>query len=163
MFGNYTKYPRTILTNQTAIAVTDWLRGRRNIATASPVFVQICHRTYSAAQYIEGQNDVEETRLYVVGEMPPLQSQMRRNCYRTDDSDYDWHLVAWFRQRTACTEWQEVHPFGSHFILAQWSPLENWAADQCERQRFRRTPMTITNCIGPTDASVNQPTEKEET
>ena len=150
------------MNNQTAISVANWLRGLRNVISAVPVAVQIGHHTYSAGQYTENQNGVEETRLYIVGEMPPFHSQMRRICYRTDDSDYDWHIIAWFRQRTACSEWSEVHPFGSHFILAQWSPVENWAADQCEKRPFRRIPMTITHCDGPTDASVDQPREEEE-
>ena len=126
---------------------------------AVPVSVQIRHRIYPAARYMEDQNGVEETRLYVVGEMPPLHNHMRHICYWTD-SEYAWHLIAWFRQKVACTEWSETHPFGSHFILAEWSPLENWAADQSQKRPYRRIPMTITPCGGPTDASVNQPTEE---
>ena len=143
-----------------AISVAEWLLRRQNVTATTPVTVQIGRRTYPAVRYTESKKGVEETRLYVLGEMPPLHDKMRRLCYRTDDSDYDWHIIAWFRQRTACTEWQEVHPFGSHFILAQWSPVENWAADQCENRPFRRTPMSIRNCIGPTDADVNRPSEE---
>ena len=83
---------------------------------------------------------------------------MPRTCYRTDGSEYAWHLVAWFRERTACTEWREVHPFGSHFVLALWSPLENWAADQTERRPYRRLPMTITE-VGPAP-TITQSTEE---
>jgi hypothetical protein len=148
--------------HQTAISIANWLRGLQNVISAVPVAVQIGHHTYSAGQYTENQNGVEEIRLYIVEEMPPFHNQMRRICYRTDDSGYDWHLIAWFRQKLACTEWQEVHRFGSHFILAQWLPVENWAADQCEKRPFRRIPMTIMHCDGPTDASVDQPHEEEE-
>ncbi len=121
--------------------VATWLMGRQHVASAVSVTVQIGPRTYSAARYTDDRNG--ETRLYVLGEMPPLHNKMRGICYRTHNSEYDWHLVAWFRQNSACTEWSEVHPFGSHFILAQWSPVENWAADQCERKPYRRLPMTI--------------------
>jgi len=144
---------------QTSINVANWLRGLQNVNSATPVFVQIRHRHYPAAKYTEDQNGVEETRLYIVGEMPPFHNRMRRICYRTDDSGCDWHVIAWFEQRSACIEWQEVHRFGSHFILAQWSLIENWAADQCEKRPFHRLSMTITDC-GPTNTDVNQPTEE---
>jgi hypothetical protein len=144
-----------------AVSVANWLLGQQNITAAIPVFVQIGHRTYSAARYTEDRNGVEETRLYIVGEMPPFHNRMRRICYRTDDSGCDWHLIAWFRQKVACTEWSEVHKFGSHFILAQWSPVENWAADQCQKKPYHRITMTITDC-GPSDFSVNQPSEENQ-
>ena len=72
MFGNNTTHPRKIVNNQTAISVANWLRGLRNVISAVPVAVQIGHHTYSAGQYTENQNGVEETRLYIVGEMPPF-------------------------------------------------------------------------------------------
>ena len=86
---------------------------------------------------------------------------MKRICYQTDDTGYDWHLVAWFRQRTTCAEWSEVHPFGTHFILAELSPVENWATDQCEKKPYRRIPMTLT-VLGPTDMDGKQPTEEKQ-
>jgi hypothetical protein len=142
------------------IAVAHWLRSREEITAATLVIVQIGRRAYSAARYTQDQDDVAETRLYVLGELPPLQGRMRRICYRTDDqTEYAWHLVAWFRQRTTCTEWDEVHPFGSHFVLALRSPLENWATDQTARTPYRRIPMTITE-VGPADVEVRQPTEE---
>jgi hypothetical protein len=144
-----------------AVSVAEWLLRRQNVTATTPVTVQIGRRTYPAVRYTETSRGFDETRLYVLGTLPPLHDKMRRLCYRTDDSDYDWHLVAWLRQRTACTEWQEVHPFGSHFILAQWSPVENWAADQCDKRPFRRTAMSITNCVGRTDADVNKPFEEK--
>jgi hypothetical protein len=140
-----------------AIAAAKWLIGRQHVTSAVPVIIQIGRRSYSAARYTENSDGIAKERLYVLGEMPPSHGRRRRICYRSDGSEYTWHLVAWFRQDTACTEWSEVHTFGSHFILAQWSPIENWAADQCEKKPYRRVPMTITNCGGPTDASVNQP------
>ena len=77
--------------NKTAIYLANWLRGL-------PVSVQIGHRTYPASQYtIESEHGIRESRLYVLGEMPPLHNRMRRICYQTDDTGYDWHLVAWFR------------------------------------------------------------------
>jgi hypothetical protein len=155
MFGKDIEHPRTLM--KLAISVAEWLLGRQNVTATTPVTVQIGRRTYSAVKYTETSRGFDETRLYVLGTPPPLHDKMRRLCYRTDDSNYDWHLIAWFRQRTACTEWQEVHPFGSHFILAQWSPVENWAADQVEKKPFRRTPMTIIE-IGP--ANANEPTEE---
>ena len=132
-----------------AMDVAKWLQTSHNIASAVPVFVQIGKRVYSAASYCMDRQRVEEARLYLVGELPPLHSK-RRICYRTDDSGCDWHIVAWFRQRTPCTEWSEVHPFGTHFLLARWTAVECWAADQCERRPYHRIPMTITEC-GPTD------------
>jgi hypothetical protein len=145
---------------QTSINVANWLRGLQNVNSATPVFVKIGRRVYSAARYTEDRNGVEETRLYVLGEMPPLHDKMRRLCYRTDNSGCDWHLIAWFRQKAVCIEWSETHKFGSHFILAQWSLIENWAADQVEKKPFHRLPMSIMDC-GPTDADVNQHIEEE--
>ena len=140
---------------KTAVYLANWLKGL-------PVIVQIGHRTYPAAQYtIESEHGIRKTRLYILGELPPLHSKMKRICYRTDDTGYDWHLLACFRQRTACTEWQEVHPFGTHFILAEFSPVENWATDQCEKKPLRRIPMKLT-VLGPGEPGVNQPTEEKQ-
>jgi hypothetical protein len=147
--------------HQAAMDIANWLLGLNHITAAVPVIVGIGHRLYPAARYTEKRENVDEERLYIVGEMPLFHNQMRRICYRTDDSEYAWHLVGWFRQRVTCTEWQEVHRFGSHFILAQWLPVENWAADQCEKRPFRRIPMSITNC-GPANSDVSQPHEEEE-
>jgi hypothetical protein len=144
----------------TAITFAKWLLRQPNVTAASPVIVRIGRRAYAAAQYTEDQDGVEETRLYIVGTMPPLHEK-RRLCYATDDSEYAWHLIAWFRQNKLCTEWQEVHPFGSHFILALWSPVENWAAAQCQKKPYRRIPMTITPCDGPSHVDVSQSTEEE--
>ena len=58
--------------------------------------------------------------------MPPLQNRLKRVCYRTDYSDDGWHLLAWFRVKRPCIEWEEACPFGTHFVLAFWSALENW-------------------------------------
>ncbi len=157
VFSNNIKYPRTSM--DIAVSVARWLLGQQNITAATPVFVQIGHRTYSAARYTEDRDRVEETRLYVLGELPPLHDKMRRLCYRTDDSGYDWHIIAWFRLRAACTELKEVHPFGSHFILARWTPVECWAADQVEKRPFHRLPMAIMDC-GPTNVDINQPHEE---
>jgi len=145
---------------RTAIALAEWLLDRENVTAATPVTVQIGRRTYSAARYTETNRGVEGTRLYILGTMPPLHDKMRRICYRTDDSGYDWHLIAWFRRRAACTEWGEVHPFGSHFILAEWSPVQNWAADQCGRRAYRRISMTIIE-LGPTLSKINERSEEK--
>jgi hypothetical protein len=134
-----------------AIDVAEWLRCQRNIDSIAPVFVQIGNRVFPAARYIEGRQCVEESRLYVVGHLPPLHDK-RRICYRTDDSGRDWHVIAWFRVRHPCCEWSEVHPFGSHFLLARWTPVECWAADQCQPRPYHRISMTITEC-GPIDAT----------
>ena len=142
---------------KSAIAVANWLRSREEVTAATPVVVQIGCRVYPAARYTQDQDGVEETRLVVLGELPPLHAKMRQICYRTDDSEYAWHLVAWFRQRSGCKEWDEVHRFGSHFLLALWSPLENWATDQTARKPYRRIPMTITPC-GPAP-TITQSTE----
>jgi hypothetical protein len=141
---------------QTALAVARWLLSCNQIKAATPVLVEIAGRTYAAARYTKRRREF----LYAVGTMPPLHDKMRRICYRTDDSEYAWHLIAWFRQRSACTEWSEVSPFGSHFILALWSPVETWAEEQYQRKPLRRFPMTITE-IGPTDVDVEQPTKEK--
>jgi hypothetical protein len=143
-------------------SVAKWLLGRKHITAATPVVVQIGCRKYNAVQYTHSENGVDETRLYVIGTLPPLHNKMKRLCYRTDGSGYDWHVIAWFIQRATCTEWDEVHPFGSHFLLAEWSPVENWAADQCGRTPYHRTPMTITPCVGPADADDGQQPKEEQ-
>jgi hypothetical protein len=93
--------------------------------------------------------------LYCIGELPPLHAKMRRLCYGIDDSEYAWHLLAWFRQNRPCREWSEVHPFGSHFLLALWSPVETWASDQCQGKPFRRIPMVVTE-LGPPLSKVKE-------
>ena len=143
--------------NQTAIQVAKWLLAREHISTATPVIVKIGRRTYSAAKYFESHNGADEERLYLIGDLPPLHSR-RRVCYTTDAAAEDtWHLISW--QRTACTEWQEVHFGNSHFILARFSSLHSWAADQCGRRPYRQIEMRVTE-VGPTDAGVGQHDEE---
>jgi hypothetical protein len=147
-----------IMENQTAIQVAKWLVAREHISTATPVIVQIGRRTYAAAKYIASHNGADEERLYLVAEPPPLHTR-RRICYQTDaDVEETWHLLAW--QRTTCTEWQEVHFGNSHFVLARFSSLHTWAADQCGRRPYRRVPMTIVE-VGPPISDIKQPTEEK--
>ena len=147
--------------NETAIKLAHWLSSRRHTRAAHPVIVQIGRRFYPATRYSEAQKRTWQDRLYVVGEMPPLQNRLKRACYRTDHTDDGWHLLAWFRVNQSCVELQEAHPFGSHFVLVFQSALENWAAEQAEGKRLHRIPMTI-NEVGPVPPSVEKPTEKEE-
>jgi hypothetical protein len=136
-----------------AIAVAKWILTRDHITIATPITVQVSGRTYSGAKYTTRHNGSEEERIYVVGEMPPLHNR-RRICYRTDDQSEDtWHLLAW--QRSTCTEWQEVHFGNSHFLLARFSSLHSWAADQCGRTPYRRIPMTIME-VGPPISKVKE-------
>ncbi len=122
--------------------VATWLMGRQHVASAVSVTVQIGPRTYSAARYTDDRNG--ETRLYVLGEMPPLHNKMRGICYRTHNSEYDWHLVAVVSAKLSLHRVERGPSVRLAFpILAQWSPVENWAADQCERKPYRRLPMTI--------------------
>jgi hypothetical protein len=132
------------MTKQTAIQVAKWLVAKEHISAATPVIVQIGRRTYPAGKYSENHNGAKEERLYLIGELPPLHNR-RRVCYSTGD-DTTWHLLAW--QRTACREWQEVQFGNSHFILARFSALHSWAADQCGRRPYRRIEMRITE-VGP--------------
>jgi hypothetical protein len=142
---------------QTAIEVAKWLLTREHISTATPVSVQIGRRTYAAARYTENHNSADEERLYLVGELPPLHNR-RRICYQTgDDVEETWHLIAW--QRTTCTEWNEVQFGTSHVLLARFSSLHTWAADQCGRTPFRRIPMTIVE-VGPPLSNIKQPSEE---
>jgi len=129
--------------------IAQWLWSKNRVREAQPVVVQIGNRVYPAAQYAEAQRGGNrQTRLYCVGTLPPLHSK-RKLCYQTDpDSEQGWHLTAWFRQNRPCREWNEVHPFGSHCVLALLTPLEIWAEEQCQKKPFRRVPMTITE-IGP--------------
>ena len=131
-----------------AVRVAKWLHSCNHIKNARPVLVELAHRSYAAARYRKRRREF----LYILGRLPPFHDR-RRVCYRTDGSEDDWHLFAW--QRTTCAEWREVHPFGSHFLLAQWSALEDWAADACGRKPYTRIPMSIIK-IGPTDADVGQ-------
>jgi hypothetical protein len=144
-----------------AIKVAHWLSSRRRIRAVHPVIVQIGRRSYPAARYTEAQERALQDRLYVVGEMPPLQNRLKRVCYRTDHSDDGWHLLAWFRVKQSCVEWEEASQFGTHFVLVFWSAVENWAGEQAEGKPYHRIPMTITDC-GPTDADVNQQTDEKE-
>jgi len=120
------------------------------VREAQPVSVRIGKRVYAAARYVEAQKrGNRQTRLLCLGTLPPLHSKMRRLCYQTDpDSEQGWHLVAWFRQNRPCSEWEEVHPFGSHFVLALLTPLETWVQEQFLEKPYRRIPMVITE-LGP--------------
>ena len=133
---------------------------QNRVREAQPVAVQIAYHTYAAARYVEVQKGGNrQTRLFCVGTLPPFHDR-RWLCYQTDpDSELGWHLIAWFRQNRPCTEWSEVHPFGSHFILALYTPLETWAVDQCGRKPYRRIRMVITT-IGPPLSNVKESTEE---
>jgi hypothetical protein len=137
--------------------IAQWLWSRNRVREAQPVAVQIGHHTYPAARYVEVQKGGNrQTRLFCVGTLPPLHSKMRRLCYQADpDSEHGWHLIAWFRQNRPCREWQEVHPFGSHFLLALWLPVETWAEEQCLGKPSRKIPMTITE-VGPPISNIKE-------
>jgi hypothetical protein len=131
-----------------AIKVAHWLSSRCHIRNAHPVIVQIGRRFYPTARYSQAHKGTWQDRLYIVGEMPSLQNRLKRACYRTDHSDDGWHLLAWFRVKQLCVEWEEVHPFGTHFVLVFWSAVENWAGEQAEGKPYHRIPMKITE-VGP--------------
>ena len=137
--------------------VTQWLWSKTRVKEAQPVAVKIGNRVYQATRYVEVQKGGNhQTRLYALGEMPPLHAKMRRLCYQTDpDSEHVWHLIAWFRQNRPCPEWEQVHPFGSHFVLALFTPLETWTEEQCLGKPFRRIPMTIME-VGPPLSNVKE-------
>ena len=149
------------MTKDIAIKVAHWLLSKKSVKTARPVTVQIGRRFYPAALYSEARKGVLQERLYIVGEMPPLQNRLRGVCYRTDHSDDGWHLLAWCRLRRRCVELQEVSPFGTHYILVFWSALENWAGEQSEGRPYHRIPMTIME-IGPPAPDVNQPVKDKD-
>jgi len=135
--------------------IAQWLWTKNRVKEAQPVVVEIGGRVYPATRYVEVQKGgYHQTRLYLLGELPPLQSK-RRLCYRTDpDSEDVWHLVAWFRQNRHCPEWSEVHPFGSHFVLALYMPLQTWA-EECLGKPLYRIPMTVTE-VGPPLSNVTE-------
>jgi hypothetical protein len=136
-----------------AIRLAHWLSSRRHTRNVHPVIVQIGRRFYPAARYTQ----VKQDRLYIVGEMPPLQNRLKRVCYRTDHSDDGFHLLAWHRLKSRNVELQEAQPFGTHFVLLFQSALENWAFEQAEGKKLHRIPMSITE-VGPPAPDVNQPT-----
>jgi hypothetical protein len=142
-------------TEEIAIKIGQWLSSRRHIRAVHPVVIQIGRRSYPAVRYSQTDGRRWQDRLYVVGAMPPLQNRLKRACYRTDHSDDGWHLLAWCRLRSSCLEWEEAHPFGTHFVLAFQSALENWATEQADGKQLHRIPMTIKE-IGPPLPDVNQ-------
>jgi hypothetical protein len=145
-----------------AIRLAHWLSSRRHTRTVHPVIVQIGRRFYPAARYSQVNKRTWQDRLYIVGEMPPLQNRLKRACYRTDHSDDGWHLLAWCRLKCRCVELQEAYPFGSHFVLLFQSALENWAFEQADGKRLHRIPMSITE-VGPPPSDVNKPmTERKD-
>jgi hypothetical protein len=153
------EHPRAFMDRDVARKLCNWLMSKRSVKTAVPVTVQIGRRLYPAARYRERQRKgLMEERLYVIGEMPPLQNRLKRACYRTDFSDDGWHLVAWVRVKQSSSELREVCPFGTHFVLVFQTELENWAYEQCQGKRLHRIPMTITEIGGP----VNQATEEKQ-
>jgi hypothetical protein len=161
MFGKDIEHPRTSMSKEIATRVACWLRSKTRVKTARPVTVQIGRRLYPAARYTEAHKGVLlQERLYIVGEMPPLQNRLKRACYRTDHSDDGWHLLTWFRLKRRCLEWEEAYPFGTHFVLVFQSALENWADEQAEGKRLHRIPMTISE-IGPPAPDVNQPVKEK--
>ena len=92
---------------EVAIKVAHWLSSRRHIRAVHPVIVQIGRRTYPAAGYSEAHKRTWQDRLYIVGEMPPLQNRLRGVVIGPIDSDDGWHLLAWFRLKRPCLEWKK--------------------------------------------------------
>ena len=141
---------------QTALDLVQWLLRQPKVIGARPVTVEIGRRKWAAAEYLGQRHDWEQRKLYVLGTMPPLHEKRRNICYRNDDSESAWHLLAWHRQKRSCPEWEEAHPFGNHFVLIFCSPIECWAIEQCESKPYRRIEITITPYDGPTNANVRQ-------
>jgi hypothetical protein len=141
---------------KTAINVSQWLIWHDQIKSATPVIVQIAKRQFVGARYSEACEGTVQDCLYVLGELPVLHRRSRI-CFRTADSERDWHLTSWYRRIAGTVEYDELHIFGSHLILTLYSELNSWAHTQCD-PKLRRLKMTITE-IGPTSYNVQQPSE----
>ena len=131
-----------------AVSVAEWLLGRQKITAATSR-----HRADRSSE-LSGRQVYREPKRR--RRNTPLRSRRNAAAPQPDEANLlpDRRLgLRLAPRRLVPTENRlyrvgEVHPFGSHFILAQWSPVENWAADQVGRKPYRRIPMTITE-IGP--------------
>jgi hypothetical protein len=134
--------------DQLALNVAKWLWARSTVLAANPVIVTIAKQQYAGARYVEECDDgVVLECLYLVCELPPL-FRHRRVCFRTSDSEErDWHVTAWYRRIADSTEYDQVHPFGSHLILDHYTELNSWAIAQCD-PKLRRLKMVIEE-VGP--------------
>ena len=110
MFGKDIEHPRTSMSKEIATRVACWLRSKTRVKAARPVTVQIGRRSYSAARYTEANKRGLQDRLYIIGEMPPLQNRLRGVCYRTDHSDDGWHLLAWVRLKQCVLSCEKSRP-----------------------------------------------------
>jgi len=140
--------------------VSQWLIGRDQITTATPVIVQIAKRNFAGARYTEECEGTVLDFLYLLGELPVLFRRSRRVCFRTANSERDWHLTAWYRRVAGTVEYDEVHPFDSHLILTLYTELNSWTHEQCD-PKLRRLKMTITE-IGPPTNTSQQAEEKRD-
>ena len=96
------------------------------------VIVQIGRRFYPAARHSQAHKRTWQDRLYIVGEMPPLQNRLKRACYRTDHSDDGWHLLAWCRLKSHCVELQEsIHSARISF----WPFSRRWRTGPTNRPK----------------------------
>lgn len=144
---------------KTAFDVATWLVWHDHITSATPIVAEIAKRRFAGARYTEKCDGTVLDCLYLLGELPVLHRRSRV-CFRTADSEQDWHLTSWYRRIDGALEYDEVHIFGSHLILTQYSELNSWAHAQCD-PRLRRLKMTITE-VGPPVTNANQPTEEDE-
>jgi hypothetical protein len=151
------QHPRAIM--NIADQVAKWLLSFQHIAMTTPVTVKIGKHVFPGAKYTEDREASVEERLYLIGELPASFRRSHKVCYRTVDSERDWYIAAWFRETGFSVEWRQVHRFGSHLILAQWSMPPGWTIDKFEAKPYRRVSMTIMPA-GPAAPNVIQPTEE---
>lgn len=134
--------------SKTAITLSHWLFAQDHVSTVVPVTVRIAQRTFAAARYSEDYEGQFAENIYALGELPPLFRRSQQICFRTDDAERDWYLTSWFRRVKGTMEYDEACPFGDHYILTYFTPLETWASRQTT-PRLRRLRMRVIE-VGPT-------------
>lgn len=141
-----------------AVDLSQWLVWQDHIISATPVTVEITRQSFPGTRYLERCDGVELECIYVLGELPVLHRRSRI-CFRTANSECDWHMTSWYRRVAGSIEYDEVHIFGSHLILTLYSELNSWAHAQCD-PKLRRLTMTIME-VGPPISNAQQPSEEE--
>ena len=145
------------MSKEIATRVAHWLRSRTMLRPQGPSPFRLVVASIQRHDTSRLTKGVLQERLYIIGEMPPLQNRLRGVCYRTDHSDDGWHLLAWCRLKRRCVELQEAsslrHPF--HLALSV-GVGELGCRTEPKARRYHRIPMTITE-LGPPASDINQP------
>jgi hypothetical protein len=109
------------MTTHNANDVANYLRTLPNCSGVLPVAVTIKGTRYEGAAYIDEAHNKEETRFYLLGELPACYRRSRHTTFRFDGDSRDWYIAGYMPRENLKPENARYNPCGINFLLMAWN------------------------------------------